>query len=103
MLKATILVTVFSAVMTVLQNVSPDSTAKIIMNTVGTLGFPIVVCLILMGYIKENTANYRNDISKLNVMHSEEVSEIKEAINNNTLALQKLYDKLSESEDKPSE
>lgn len=49
------------------------------------VGFPIGVCLMLMWYIKELTQG-----------HKEETQKFTEALNNNTLVLQSLKDKLDE-------
>ena len=50
---------------------------------VGTLGFPIVMCLMFFKYIKQMTEQ-----------HKQEVKELSEAVNNNTLVMQQLIDKL---------
>ena len=50
---------------------------------VGTLGFPIVMCLMFFKYIKQMTEQ-----------HAREVKELSEAVNNNTLVMQQLIDKL---------
>ncbi len=49
---------------------------------VGTLGFPIVMCLMFFKYIKQMTEQ-----------HKQEVKELSEAVNNNTLVMQQLIDK----------
>lgn len=49
------------------------------------VGFPIAVCLMLMWYIKEQAKD-----------HKEETQKFTEALNNNTLVLQSLKDKLDE-------
>lgn len=54
-----------------------------VINAITTVGFPIVMCL-LMYYMNE----------KQDVRHKEEVDKMTEAINNNTLVLQQLLDKL---------
>lgn len=61
---------------------------------ISTIGFPIV-CFIMCGYY----VKYREDkndekIDKLNTLHDEESKQMVSALNNNTLALQKLTDKL---------
>ena len=65
--------------------------SKVDFNTVtqfiSTLGFPIAVCLICFWYI-----------NKREEQHKEEVSELSKAINNNTLVMQKLVDRLGESD-----
>lgn len=54
-----------------------------IVTVITNLGFPIAVCIMLMWYIREL-------INK----HETETKEFTQALNNNTLALQKLCDKL---------
>lgn len=50
---------------------------------ISTLGFPIAMCLIMCYYI-----------NKINDAHKEETGKFAEALNNNTVVLQKLCDKL---------
>ena len=50
---------------------------------ISTLGFPIGMCLIMCYYI-----------NKINNEHKEESEKFAEALNNNTVVLQKLCDKL---------
>jgi len=81
-----------------------------------TLGFPVVCCIFLGWYVKYSIDKYtgmiatlnsehRQDITKMSENHSREINELntlhrseteslKDALNNNTLALQKLCDKL---------
>lgn len=54
-----------------------------IITAISTVGFPCVCTLILM-YI----------VYKMNESHKDEMNDVKEAINNNTIALTKLLDKL---------
>lgn len=61
---------------------------------ISAVGFPIV-CFLLCGYY----VKYREDkndekFDKLNAQHDEENRRMIDAVNNNTLALQKLTDKL---------
>lgn len=55
-----------------------------IVELIGNTGFPIAVSLICMYYIY-----------KQSIMHKEEIETLYDAINNNTLALTELRDKLS--------
>lgn len=55
---------------------------------ISTLGFPIAMCLIMCYYI-----------NKINDAHKEETDKFAEALNNNTLVLQKLCDKLDSEVD----
>ena len=45
-------------------------------------------------YVKYMTDKNREMIEKINEQHKQEMFEVTEALNNNTLALQKLTDKL---------
>lgn len=54
-----------------------------IMQLVSTLGFPIACCIAMF---------WQNN--RLNESHKEEVSKLNEAINNNTIALNHIIDKL---------
>lgn len=54
-----------------------------IASLISTLGFPIGMCLIMCYYI-----------NKINDAHKEETDNFAGALNNNTLVLQKLCDKL---------
>lgn len=55
---------------------------------ISTLGFPIAMCLIMCYYI-----------NKINDTHKEETDKFAEALNNNTVVLQKLCDKLDSEVD----
>lgn len=71
-----------------------------IAQLITTLGFPIVSCIFLGWYVKTQTDNYRADVARIQSEHKDEISKVTEALNNNTLALQKLCDKMdSEKED----
>lgn len=66
----------------------------------GSYCFPIVACIVMAIYVKDITNSNREDTKELNKKHTEEMNafknEIKEALNNNTIALTKLCDKLDE-------
>ena len=74
---------------------------------VSSLGFPIFACVYMAVYVKEQTKANREDVKELNAQHSKEMNafkdEIKEALNNNTIALTKLCDKLDGEEGKVNE
>lgn len=58
-----------------------------ILTAISTVGFPIVACIVLAVILY-----------KQNEIHKTEMNEVKEAINNNTIALTKLADKIEFSE-----
>lgn len=67
-----------------------------ISDIISTVGFPIV-CFIMCGwYVKYREDRNDEKIDKLNTMHDDESKQMVSALNNNTLALQKLTDKLGE-------
>lgn len=61
---------------------------------IGTLGFPIVACCGMAYFFAKVNDNYRTDIKELQSNHKEEIAKMTEAINNNTLVIQKLVDKM---------
>ena len=58
--------------------------ANTITTLIGSVGFPIVACIAMGWYVK-----YQTDQN-----NKEEVQKMTEAINNNTIAMQKLVDKI---------
>lgn len=69
---------------------------QVIATAVSTIGFPILACVALFLYVKEILKTNAEQIEKLTTAHKEETDKMTEALNNNTLVLQKLCDKLSE-------
>ena len=67
-----------------------------LLQAVSTVGFPIVCCGAMMWYVKYSTDQNRQEISRLNDQHKEEMEDVTQAVNNNTIALQKLCDMLQE-------
>lgn len=65
---------------------------------ISSVAFPIVACIGMAFYVKYITDKNREDTKELNKQHTDEMlifkSEIKQALDNNTIALQKLCDKL---------
>ena len=59
-----------------------------ITQVISSLGFPIAVCLICFWYINKREEQNKAEIDKLS-----------EAVNNNTLVMQKLVDRLGDSAD----
>lgn len=69
-----------------------------IASIIATIGFPIVACIAMGLYVRYITDLQRQETKELNAQHTQEMlafkDEMKDALNNNTLALQKLCDKL---------
>lgn len=59
--------------------------ANTLIQTISTLGFPIVCCCAMFWYMV-----------KMEEQHKEEMNKLSEAVNNNTIALTKIVDKLDE-------
>lgn len=70
-----------------------------VMTMITTVGFPIVACLFMGWYVKYQTDNYRSEVKDMQKEHKDEINKVTEALQNNTLALQKLCDKLDKDVD----
>ena len=66
-----------------------------IANIISSMGFPIAMCVLMCYYIKYTQDNYRNDINNLNEKHKEESTKLVQAINNNTLVIKELSERLN--------
>lgn len=66
--------------------------ANAMVTLITTVGFPIVMCGAMGYYVKYITDRNHDDMTAERATHQEEVSNMIEAINNNTLAIQKLTD-----------
>lgn len=66
-----------------------------IFEAVGQYAFPIVMAVIMAWYVKYTEDKHREERQQLTKDHKEETTTLKEAIVNNTLALQKLTDFIS--------
>ena len=67
---------------------------NVIIQAVTSLGFPIVCCAAIMYYVKYITDKNREEVAKLNEDHKQEMAQVTQALNNNTIALQRLCDRL---------
>ena len=61
---------------------------QMITQFIGTLGFPIAVCLVCFWYINKREEQHKDEIKKLS-----------DAINNNTIVMQKLVDRIDRKGD----
>lgn len=87
----------------IVYNISDEKAVKrmdvnAILQAVATLGFPIVCAIAMAWYVKYMTDRNREDIDKLNTQHQQEMKEVTTALNNNTLALQKLSSVISKGD-----
>lgn len=67
---------------------------NVIMQAVSSLGFPIVMCGAMAWYVKYQTDQNKKEMDKLNDKHAQEMKEFTNTVNNNTLALTRLCEKL---------
>ena len=65
-----------------------------VLKAIATIGFPIVACIGIAWFFNKVNENYRQDIKELSLQHKEEMQAMTEAVTNNTMALQKLIDKI---------
>lgn len=65
-----------------------------VLQAIATIGFPIVACIGMAIFFNKVNDNYRQDIKEINQQHKEEMKAMTEAVTNNTMALQKLADKI---------
>lgn len=63
-----------------------------IIVAISTVGFPIVACLGLGWFVKYQTDQNNAEVAEMRKEHLDEISKVTEALNNNTLAIQKLTD-----------
>lgn len=71
-----------------------------IIQSIGTVGFPIVCALAMGWYVKYMTDKNREDIAKINEQHKSEMADVTTALNNNTLAIQHLCDMITKDGEK---
>ena len=71
---------------------------SVIIQMVTTVGFPIVMCGAMSWYVKYISDRHSQEVQQLNEQHQKEMKQVTEALNNNTLALQKLCDKIGGDE-----
>ena len=70
-----------------------------ISQLISSIGFPIAMCVLMCYYIKYTQDNYRSDINSLNEKHKEETTNLVQAINNNTLVIKELSERLNNEGD----
>ena len=67
-----------------------------ILSIIGQYAFPIVACIAMAWYLKDQTDKNREQFTKISETHKLEINEITVAINNNTMALQRLLDRMED-------
>ena len=69
-------------------------TANVVSQFISQFGYPIVVSLIAFWYINKTNQQYREDTKEMRENHINEVKTLSDAVNNNTMVMQRLLDKL---------
>ena len=67
---------------------------NVILQAISSVGFPIVMCLILAFYIKYVTEKNNEVIMQIMDRHKDETNDFKTAIDNNTKAIEVLTAKV---------
>ena len=65
-----------------------------VITAITTVGFPIVSCLAMAWFVYDQTEKHRKEVITLNENHKKEIEQITLALNNNTIALTRLCDKM---------
>lgn len=63
-----------------------------ILNIIQSIGFPAACVIGMAWYVKYITDQHREDRNAADKRHKEEITEVTNALNNNTLAIQRLTD-----------
>ena len=71
--------------------------ATTITTLISSFGFPIVACLCMGWYVKYQTDENKKEIKEIAIGHKNEMAEVTTALNNNTLAIQKLCERLGDT------
>lgn len=65
-----------------------------LLQAISTVGFPIACTLAMGYYVTKQNQNFRDDVRAMEETHREESKSFQECLNNNTIALVKLCEKL---------
>lgn len=69
--------------------------ATTITQLISTVGFPVGACIAMGIYVKYITDQNNARLDNLNAQNKEEMLQVTQALNNNTLALQHLTDMMA--------
>ena len=67
-----------------------------ILTLIGQYAFPIVACVAMAWYVKDQGDKNREQLKDLRNEHTAEMKEVTSAVNNNTLVIQRLVDFMEE-------
>lgn len=69
-----------------------------LMQFISSVGFPIVACVGMGWFVKYQTDQNTSEVATMRKEHLEEITKVTEALNNNTLAIQRLTDMIQKGE-----
>jgi hypothetical protein len=67
---------------------------NLIAQLIASLGFPIVMCIILIVFVKYVIDNHRNERKELTERYAVLIEELTEVVSNNTTMISKINDKI---------
>lgn len=70
-----------------------------IITLISSVGFPIVAAGFIAWYTNKLTDNFRGDVKQLQQEHKEETEKLRGTVEQNTLVIQKLIDKLDDKKE----
>lgn len=65
-----------------------------ITTLIGSFGFPIVACLVMAWYVKYQMDENNKQLSEIRNEHKSEMNKVTTALNNNTIAINTLCERL---------
>ncbi len=68
---------------------------ELLLQMLGQYAFPVIACCAMAYYVKYSTDENNKRLDNLNAQHKEEMAQVTQALNNNTLALQHLTDMMT--------
>lgn len=69
-----------------------------LMQFISAVGFPIVACVGMGWFVKYQTDQNTAEVATMRKEHLEEISKVTQALNNNTLAIQRLTDMIQKGD-----
>lgn len=69
-----------------------------ILTAISSFGFPIVMCLVVCFYVKYIIDKNNEQLERITARHQEESKEMTKAIENNTIAITTLINKISKED-----
>jgi hypothetical protein len=69
-----------------------------ILTAIGSFGFPVVMCIVVCFYVKYIIDKNSEQLEHITEQHREETKEMTKAIENNTVALTRLLERLNRDE-----